>query len=61
MSGLTSLKTTLSRRKSSVLKTTKEKRFFRVRVGDQRILYVVRYNPNKLLVVRVDKRSRVYR
>jgi len=33
---------------------------FRVRVGDQRILYVVRYNPNKLIVVDVDKRSRVY-
>ena len=38
----------------------KEEKVFRVRVGDQRILYVVRYNPNKLLVVRVDKRSRVY-
>ena len=33
---------------------------FRVRVGDQRILYIVRYNPNKLIVVKVDKRSRVY-
>lgn len=33
---------------------------FRVRVGDKRILYVVRYNPNKLIVVKVDKRSRVY-
>mgnify|MGYP001578844101 CR=1 FL=1 len=33
---------------------------FRVRVGDQRILYVVRYNPNRLIVVDVDKRSRVY-
>ena len=25
-----------------------------------RILYIARYNPNKLLVVDVDKRSRVY-
>ena len=33
---------------------------FRVRVGDERILYIVRYNPNKLIVVKVDKRSRVY-
>ena len=33
---------------------------FRVRVGDQRILYVVRYNPNKLIIAKVDKRSRVY-
>ena len=33
---------------------------FRVRVGDQRILYIVRYSPNKLIVVKVDKRSRVY-
>ena len=33
---------------------------FRVRVGDERILYIVKYNPNKLIVVKVDKRSRVY-
>lgn len=33
---------------------------FRVRVGDQRILYVVRYSPHKIIVVLVDKRSRVY-
>ncbi|MBS3126372.1 type II toxin-antitoxin system RelE/ParE family toxin [Candidatus Woesearchaeota archaeon] len=33
---------------------------FRVRVGDQRILYVVRYNPHKLIIAKVDNRSRVY-
>ena len=33
---------------------------FRVRVGDQRILYFVRYNPNKLIIAKVDNRSRVY-
>ena len=33
---------------------------FRVRVGDQRILYIVRYNPNKLIITKVDKRPRVY-
>ena len=38
----------------------KDVKVFRVRVGDQRILYIVRYNPNKLIVVKVDKRSRVY-
>lgn len=38
----------------------KGEKVFRVRVGDQRILYVIRYNPNKLIVTKVDKRSRVY-
>jgi len=33
---------------------------YRVRVGDQRILYLVRHNPNKLLIIKIDKRSRVY-
>ena len=33
---------------------------FRVRVGDQRILYVARYSPNKLIISKVDKRPRVY-
>ena len=33
---------------------------FRVRVGDFRILYVVRYNPPKFIIIKVDKRSRVY-
>ena len=33
---------------------------FRVRVGDQRILYIVKYNPNKLIITKVDKRPRVY-
>jgi mRNA-degrading endonuclease RelE of RelBE toxin-antitoxin system len=33
---------------------------FRVRVGDQRILYLVRHNPNKLIIIKIDKRSRVY-
>lgn len=34
---------------------------FRVRIGGQRILYFVRYNPNKLFVIKVDKRGRVYK
>lgn len=33
---------------------------FRVRVGDQRILYIVKHNPNKLIITKIDKRSRVY-
>ena len=38
----------------------KGEKVFRVRVGDQRILYIVRYNPNKLIITKVDKRPRVY-
>ena len=38
----------------------KGEKVFRVRVGDERILYVVRYNPNKIIVAKIDKRSRVY-
>ena len=33
---------------------------FRVRVGNQRILCIVRYNPNKLIIFKIDKRPRVY-
>ena len=36
-------------------------KLFRVRVGDERILYIVRYNPNRLIIVKIDKRSRVYK
>ncbi len=35
-------------------------KLFRVKVGNHRILYIVRYNPNKIIIVKVDKRSRVY-
>jgi mRNA interferase RelE/StbE len=38
----------------------KREHVFRIRVGDYRILYIIRYNPHKLIVVRIDKRSRVY-
>ncbi|MDA2921276.1 type II toxin-antitoxin system RelE/ParE family toxin [Desulfobacterota bacterium AH_259_B03_O07] len=33
---------------------------FRVRVGNHRILYLVEYNPNRLIIAKVDKRPRVY-
>ncbi|MBI2541585.1 type II toxin-antitoxin system RelE/ParE family toxin [Candidatus Woesearchaeota archaeon] len=38
----------------------KDEKVFRVRVGDYRILYVVRYEHNLILVSKVDKRGRVY-
>ena len=33
---------------------------FRIRVGDYRVLYVVRRETKRILVFRIDKRSRVY-
>ena len=33
---------------------------FRIRIGDFRALYKINYEANKLIVVKVDKRSRVY-
>ncbi len=33
---------------------------FRIRIGDFRILYRINYQENKLIVVKLDKRSRVY-
>ncbi len=38
----------------------KEEKVFRIRVGGHRILYIVRYNPQKLIIVKIDKRERVY-
>ena len=38
----------------------KGEKIFRVRVGDYRILYVVRYETNLILVAKIDKRGRVY-
>ena len=37
-----------------------EERLFRVRVGDYRILYEVEYPNNKLGIIKIDKRPRVY-
>ena len=34
--------------------------FFRVRVGDLRILYKVEYNKNLVVIDKIDKRSKVY-
>ncbi len=33
---------------------------FRIRVGDYRILYVVNYQKNRIIVVNIDKRPRAY-
>ena len=38
----------------------KGEKVFRVRVGDYRILYIVRYEASLILVSKVDKRGRVY-
>lgn len=38
----------------------KKDKVFRVRVGDYRILYIVFYEKNELLVIDIDKRDRVY-
>lgn len=38
----------------------KQEKIFRVRVGDYRILYAVRYEQKLILVIKVDKRGRVY-
>ena len=38
----------------------KGEKIFRVRVGDYRILYFVRYESNQIYVAKIDKRSRVY-
>lgn len=38
----------------------KDEKVFRVRVGDYRILYFVRYESNQIYITKIDKRSRVY-
>lgn len=38
----------------------KGEKTFRVRVGDYRILYFVRYGINQIFVAKIDKRSRAY-
>ena len=46
-------------RESKMVQGYKEK-LFRVRVGDYRILYEVDYMKNKIGVVKIDDRPRVY-
>lgn len=52
-------------RKQPIIHDTKtiegyEERLFRVRVGDYRILYDINYKSNKIGIVKIDKRSKVY-
>ena len=37
-----------------------EERTFRIRIGDYRVLYEIKWGDNKILIVIIDKRSRVY-
>ena len=37
-----------------------EEKTFRIRVGDYRVLYEVKWNENKILIAVIDKRSKVY-
>lgn len=46
-------------RDTKTIEGYKEK-LYRVRVGDYRILYEVDYTNNKIGIVKIDKRSRVY-
>ena len=39
----------------------KDEKAFRVRVGDYRILYVVYLDKETILIINIDKRSKVYR
>lgn len=39
---------------------TRKEKTFRVRVGDYRILYVVYFEDNNILIAKIDKRDRVY-
>jgi len=38
-----------------------EEKLFRIRVGDYRILYEVDYKLNKIGIIKIDKRSKVYK
>jgi len=38
----------------------KNQKIFRVRVGSLRILYLVNYEKQQIIIVRIDKRAKVY-
>ena len=44
---------------TKVIRGYKEK-LFRARVGDYRILYEIDYKANKIGIIKIDKRERVY-
>ena len=37
-----------------------EENTYRIRIGDYRVLYEIHYNQKTVLLVKIDKRSRVY-
>lgn len=37
-----------------------EQRVFRIRIGDYRVVYEIDYESNVILIVMIDKRSRIY-
>ena len=37
-----------------------EERTFRIRVGDYRVLYEIKWDESKILIAIIDKRSKVY-
>jgi mRNA interferase RelE/StbE len=39
----------------------REEKVYRVRVGDHRILYIVYFENNQIVVINIDKRSTAYR
>lgn len=59
-SKITELENDPSPKQVGRVESYQDEKVFRIRVGDYRILYLVRYTPNQLIVVKVDKRSRVY-
>jgi len=38
----------------------REEKLYRIRVGDYRIQYLVRYDCNQILIMEIEKRSRAY-
>ena len=37
-----------------------KEKVFRIRIGEYRVLYRANYKDNKIIIVNIDKRSRVY-
>jgi mRNA-degrading endonuclease RelE of RelBE toxin-antitoxin system len=37
-----------------------DEKVFRIRIGDHRLMYCIKYNKKRLLVIKIDKRDRAY-
>lgn len=44
----------------SAVSVVGESRTFRIRIGDYRVLYEIKWDENKILIAVIDKRSKVY-